>query len=393
MKIKIILALALFLGFAGAFLNMLGWSLNIFAPLFTAPFSFSGLGNGFLLIINRLFFVSEQNQLFIYDMFHISSPQGDWDGNIAGAFVVIFIMLAAVSYAIAASRRKIPAAAAVFAIIAAQVYFGVFPSAFWNVLLFAALAMVFAKERATIRGVVPMAIVLVLVFAGIWAIHPDRSAWLFELSEAMRDWINEPISQSYLEYLQTRGADFDPAEMAYALANVSDNMLAESPITDFAAQFDDIAHGAEIGFINLDASLLPAIIFVISTMLAAAIIRFVPPFIMALKQRKMFDLDDSAVAINNMFAHLLQWLEIAGLERKNAVYSAYCSSLSQIVSQEYSQEYAQMTELWQRAVYSDHASGEAERAIMRKFLEKTKSHVWKNSDIATKLKIKFQYFL
>jgi len=393
MRLKIVLTLALFLGFGGSLLSMLEWRLNTFTMLFTAPLSISGLGNGFLLIFNRLFYVSEQQQLFRYTMFHVSSPQADWGGNIAAALVVIFIVFAIVSFALVICRRKILLIIAILMVIGVQIYFGVFSDAFWNILLLTALALSLVKERLTIRGIIPVLVAVALAAVAVWTVYPDRNPWLHELSEGIRDRFNTPISPYDIANQGMRDAHFDTADLALAVASVGEDTLHDAAIQEYHIETDEVSHGAEAGFFSLDVSLLPAIIFVIMVAFTAIIIRYIPPLLRAAKRQKAFEISDCRIAIDSMFAHLLQWLEIIGLERKNVVYSAYAIQLAEIVSQQYSQEYEDATALWQKAMYSNHVLGETERKIMRRFLDMTKDYIWEKSNIRTKLKIKFYHFL
>ena len=399
MREKHFLALLLFIGLMGSFISMLDWELGLFSSLFAAPFNFSGLRNGFLLIFNRLFAISEQRQLFRYVFFPITSPESDWNGNIAAAFVVIAAIFASLSITLVHMRSKLPAIAAMIVVVGVQVYFGVFPSAIWNIVLFAAFAMILAaghtaNRRVSISGNTTIIAALVMVALVVWVAYPGKNLQLHEFSESIRDRFDtriNPFSVTPFDAYNA-GHEPEPEDIDFRLADVQDETLHEMAMDDYIIEFDERAQGAEIGFVFAD-SLLWAVLFVIALIIIGVLYVLVPPLWRAAKRRRTFDLDDSPTAINNMFVYLLEWLAVCGLERKNVVFSAYAVQLSSLMSPQYSKEYENITVLWQKAVYSSHTPGEAERKHMRAFLDKTTSIVWKQSNIATKIKIKFQYFL
>ncbi|MCL2204844.1 MAG: hypothetical protein FWB88_13015 [Defluviitaleaceae bacterium] len=386
-----VLAPLLFIGLAGSLLSMLAWDATIMAPLFSAPFSPSGLGNGFLLIFNRLFYISEQHQLFRYVMFPISSPQADWGGNIAAAMLVVAAIFAALSAALAVNRRKYGVVALMLAVVGVQVYFGVFPGGLWNIIVFAALALMLAHNIP--RGVATVVIALGLVSAVVWVAYPGQNMRLHAFSESLRDRFDTPLNPFAVAPSGTRDGHFDPHDRALAVAYVQPDTLHEMPAEAYHIAFDDVAHGAEIGFVASQPSLLPAIVLVLSLMAIAALARVVPPFWRAAKRRRAFDTADNPAAIHHMFLYVLEWLDALGLERKNVPFSTYALPLSTLISQQYAREYEAITALWQKTVYSDHPPGAADRERLKAFLNETRDLIWRRANPATKLKIKFYYFL
>ena len=397
---KMILALPLFIGLVGSLFSMLEWGFYRLGALFDVPFGFSGLIDGFLLVFNRLFEISEQRQLFRYVMFYVNSPEGEWEGRIAAALLTISVLFAVLAFFLARVGNKFAVIVVLLAVVFVQVYFGVVPSAGWNIILFASLALMLAQRhdvniRATVFGNTAVILMLLFISAIIWVTYPDRNLWLHEFSESIRDRFDTRINPFAVAPFGTQGFGFvyETENLDFNIVDTREDTLHESPHDIFAAMYDERAYGAEIGLAGPQASLLPAVFIVAAFAVAAFIVRFVPPYLKALKRRKMFSVDDSPIAINNMFIYMLEWLAVYGLERRNVVFSAYASELSGIVSREYSEEYAGMTALWQKAVYSGHAAGEDERRRMMGFLDKTMSIVWKNSGVFTKIKIKLQYFL
>ena len=390
-----ILALILLVGLTGSFISMLEWDLSAIIPLFTDDFSLSGLGDGFLLVFNRLFAISEQHQLFRYVMFPISLPESYWAGNTAIALIFFMLIFAVLSFALTHIRSKAPILTLALTIVAVQVYFGVFPSAMWNIILFSALALIIAnKHNTSFQSNITVVALLALISTTVFIIHPNPGPQLSDLSEAIRDRFDAPINPLEVAHLGTHDAYFQPTpeDRNLNVAGVEDT-LHQSPTEEYFLEFDEIAQGAEIGLTAPPPSLLPAVLLVIALIIVAVLFRFVPPLLKASKRRKAFDVDDSPTAINNMFIYLLEWLAVIGLEHKNVVFSAYTPQLSNLVSQQYSEEYKDITALWQKAMYSNQTPKETERQHMKDFLNKTKNIVWSNANLATKLKIKLHHFL
>lgn len=392
---KNILALALLLGLSGSFISMMEWDLSQIIPLFTYDFSLSGLGDGFLLLFNRLFAISQQHQLFIYTMFPISLPQNYWDGNTALALAAFTLFFALLSFALVYIRNKMPIMLIMLAVVFVQVYFGVFPSALWNIILFTTFALILVdKQNTGLQGNIALVVLIGLVSATIFIANPHPNPQLSHISEALRDRFDTPINPLDIPYLGMHQAYFRPLPEDHHLNPAYvDDPHHNSPTEEYFVELDEVAYGAEIGLLPEAPSLLPALLFVAALIIIAMLFRFAPPLIKASKRRKTFNIEDTSIAINNMFIYLLEWLEIIGLERKNIPFSAYTPQISTLVHQQYSEEYKNATTLWQKAIYSNQIPNENERQHIKEFLDKTIDIVWTKASFATKLKVKFQHFL
>ncbi|MCL2190288.1 MAG: hypothetical protein FWC16_14785 [Defluviitaleaceae bacterium] len=384
---KSLQAIALFTGLLGALLSMLEWTGEIFLSLFSSAVNLAGLGDGFLLIANRLFTISEARQLFRYIMFPVTLPEAYRAGNTALALVIISLILLGISLWAAYTRHKIVALLIMLAAVAVQVYFGVFPSAVWNIILFCALALVLANRR----GNMALCTLVMIITAVIFAVYPQQNLQLHAFSEALRDRFDTRINPfSVAPFTQIQQ---EPEHRALAVTAVQDEALHESPRIAYNVIYEDAAHGAEVGFFTPPDSFLPAILFVVFVALAAMFFYFALPYYKAKKQRTRFDTDAPNIAINNMFLHLHKWLGVMGLQHKNVLFSAYAVPLSSFVSPKYASEYAQMVTIWQQAVYSLTMPSNTDRLHMKAFLTQTQAHVWKNAGLYKKLQIKFNYFL
>jgi len=395
---KWVCATALFVCLLGSFLSMLAWDLTIITALFDAPLGLSGLGNGLLIIFNRLFAISEQQQQYRYVMFHISSPLGDWNGNVAAAFVLVIFIFAVIGYVMVVTRRRWINVTFILIIVGVQAYFGVFAGVLWNIALFSTLAATLTQnigEPIFNRSIAITMMFICVITAVVWVVYPGQNMRLNYFSESIRDRFDTPLNPFAVAPHDTHDANAhrEPDPLDLNVTEVGDDTLHDAATEQYIIEYDDRAQGAEIGLTALEPSLWLAIILVFSFLFLAMAYRLVPPLWKAKKRRRMFKAEAVDVAINQMFIYLFEWLAVLGLERKNNVFSAYATQLETLVSPQYSKEYLRFTALWQKVMYSDHAIGEAERQRTHDFLQTTMDFVWKKSNAVTKLKIKFQYFL
>ncbi|MCL2593382.1 MAG: hypothetical protein FWD82_08480 [Defluviitaleaceae bacterium] len=393
------LAIALFVSLSGSFMSMLRWELGPIVSLFKSGLRFSGILDGFRLIFNRLFVISEQYQAYRYVMFTINSPESAWEQNISMALFVIVIFFAIFSVFLMYIRRKATIFVAIILVTGIQVYFGVFPSAVWNIALFFVFALMFIRKRdrkENFHGYVAIASIFVLVWVTVLAIYPNFNPHLHEFSESFRDLFGERISQSTnaSHNTQSENFEYEPEYLEVSVTDVRSDSLHEASYEDYTVESDERAGGAEVGTVIMQQSvLLPLILLLITAIVIIATIHFAPKLVKAAKRRKMFDKEGCKVAINSMFVYIIDWLVAHGLQRENVVFSIYTEKLSELISLEYSKEYKNIEALWCKAMYSEQEIGEAEKQQVGAFLNKTREIVWKNSSISQKIRIKLHYFL
>ncbi|MCL2527914.1 MAG: hypothetical protein FWE42_05775 [Defluviitaleaceae bacterium] len=386
-----------FAGMLGSFISMLGRDFFRFSALFSGSIRIYGLREGMALIANRLFHVSEQNQAYRYTMFVINAQQSDWNRHVMEALGVISIVLAALCIALVRFKRGIFSIITMVLIACFQIYFGVFPSAAWNTILFTSLAMTLMRDgkRVSLRGSIIVITIAALLAVGIWAIYPGPNPTISEFSENIRDRFDIRISQitGTPIHFQEAGHNTAPEYHHLNIVDVQEDTLHEAPTQDYNTQYDERPQGAEIGALGPVASLVPLLIGIIALLIIIALARHIPRHLKVYKRRKQFETDPYPVAINNMFIYVLEWLSAHGLQQENLVFSAYTTKLAQLVSKEYSHEYENATAIWRKAVYSQHTPSKAERLAMQNFLNKTMNIVWKNASIRAKVRIKLHYFL
>jgi len=396
---KWILALSLFMGLYGSFLSMLNWGPQLLITAIVETFHMTGLMDGFRLVANRLFEVSEQYQAYRYTMFVINLPESALDAHLAAALIIIAALNGILCVLLVHTRLKALVVAAVLVVAAFQVYFGVFPGAAWNIALFAtfALMLVFRRDgRANLRSYVVFITSIALVTAMVWLIYPNENPGLHSFSESLRD--RFALQTTRLAGpppdVQGGGFEYEPENLVFNVVDVREDTLHQSPLDDYHIEHDERVGGGVVGAAIPQTSLIALFILTLVILAIAAVaIYFAPPLMKAAKRRKRFNTDDCSTAINHMFVYLIEWLTVYGLERENVVFSAYAAQINQLVSQEYSNEYEGMATLWRKAVYSNHKQSEAERKLMSDFMNKTMSIVWRNSNWMTRLRIKLQHFL
>ena len=410
--LRCLLAVAVFAGLMGSFFSMLEWGLGHIGALSLGGLSAAGFADGFRLVLNRLFTISEQQQAYRYVMFTIQSPQAGWDGYIAAALVAIAVVFAGASVALVYFRSKIFAVATAVLAVGTQIYFGVFPAAAWHIILFTALALTFAygreakrhdayargrvaKKHVTHAGVIAVIIAVILTSVVVRTTYSGASPAITELSESIRDRFDIRISQitGTPIYVYTAGYAANPDNRDLNVVEVQDEGQHDSTLQDYDMLHDERAVGAEIGALSPLPSLVPLLLAIIAILVIIAVARYLPKYVNVYKRRKMFDTDAPRAAINNMFIHILEWLFVYGMKRENIVFSAYAPQLKGLISSQYAQEYENTVSIWRKAVYSHHTPGEAERAQIKEFMCITMDIVWKNSGMTDKMRIKFKYFL
>jgi len=360
-------------------------------PLFGTSFSIS---EGIFLIFNRIFMLSEERQMYRYIMFAVGSPGYTWGASIAAALIVISVLFALVSLNLALARRRVLLVVLLALVVGTQVYFGVFASPFWNIFLFSVFGLLLARG-ANFKAAAYIGGAVLLVSAAVFIIFPGQNPQLHEFSESLRDRFGSRINPFAVEPFTVQGSDAQTeAEQQHLnVIHVQEDTLHYAGHYEYAPHYEDVAQGTDIGLAVPQASLLPAVIFVLVLLAAALAWRYIPPLMRAARRRQLFSQSDSSAAIDCMFVYMLDWLGVHGLKRGNVVFTAYAPQLGELVSPQYSDEYMDAAVLWQRAVYSAHTPGEAERQHMKAFLDKTADIVWKSASLRTKLKIKLHYFL
>jgi len=370
---------------------MLEWrTFDIGAP----TLSFNGLAEGYRLVFNRLFSISEERQLYAYVMFDITAPEAALPGYIGIALMTLAIFFALFCVGLTYIRSNIPLVITMVIVVAMQVYFGVFPNFAPSVLLFATFALILVyRPGMDVRGGVAIIGLTAIVAAAVWLVYPGQNPQLLTFSEAIRDRLSTRVAYVYAQDAYTEMHGHTLEHRTLHVAYVQDEYLHEAQRVDYYVDHDNRALGANIGFAMPQPSLWPVILAVMALGVIAAIAKAVPPLVKGARRRRMFAMAENAAAIDYMFAYALEWLTAYGLKQRNIVYSAYSPDVAVLISPDYAAEYDSAVTIWHQAVYSNHIIDEATWQQMKAFVDKTSTYIWQNSNISARLRLKFNHCL
>ena len=392
-KLTLITANALICALISAFICVAVYIMTAISPKIWPDV----ITNGFPLLFNQLFAVSEAHQAYSYNMFNIGVPLDSHGRYMTAAFLLSTVLLAALSALTASARNKTFAVLLIALIIFTQIYFGVFPTSGWNIFLcLIAMFILACKDRFTL-SVAPhsgilLLVALSLIFAVIYGSFPNPDPALSELSEHIRDQfdrqVEQPSAQAERQFSGPRQSERE--NISLNAAKVSDDPYRQAGLNEFSVDYEERFQGAEIGEADPGIPPIMYLLGIIMLMLLYAAMRFAFNSRKAAKRRANFALSDCAAAINHMFLYIIEWLKAYGLNEDNTVYSAYAESVSLLISPECAKRYSVTVSLWQESVYSDHFMSPEQREQVRVFLDEIKAVVWKNSSLISKIRIKFK---
>ena len=358
------------------------------------------LADGFWLLANRLFALSEQNQAYAYDMLNIVAPEELHRMYMLASFLPVSAAISLMGTLTVLSGKKLPTLLIVLAMVFVQVYFGVFPAAGWCLYLCFALALTAACGRhiPAIEAVclgIALCVLFLVVSGAVFAFAEGTNSKLSELSERIRDQFEEQIEQPIALAISERDniLENERQDMALNVDKVTDNPYQKAERKDFTIVYEERFEGAEIGWAPPQNSALLYILAIFGLIFAVAAVWLGFNLIKAARRRAGFRLTDSAAAIHNIFMYTLDWLRAHGLNTDSTVFSMYAEPVGTLISPEYSAKYMSAVGLWQEAVFSEHSLSEAQRTEARRFMEITKEVVWKRSNFADKARIKLKLFL
>lgn len=368
------------------------FGLGLIAAIIIWPQS---IGDGFRLLMNQLFTVSETRQAYKYDMFTVTASSEFYHRYVLLAFLVATVVLAAISALIAGLRKKVPIILIALGVIMAQSYFGVFPSPAWTIYLYLVFALCAAcGEHVGVAEVLGhgLTLLLILVFVTgiIWVIWPGVDEGLYAFSEHVRDEFDEQIEQPITQIVSKENipSPDQTEDMNLNVQDVTDDPYAQANNNEFDIEHETETKGAEVA--KTDPPIPYNLIFSL-LILVIVIVWFGWHEIKAVKRRASFRNPNCAEAINSIFLYIMDWLKAYGLHGNRVLYSMYAEPLDAMISPEYAAKYGDIVSVWQEAVYSDHTMEEEKRTQTWNFLKSTKEIVWKRSGLLGKLKIKLKF--
>jgi len=354
---RIAAAILLFAATLGALGNMLGFA----APLLT--FSFGNTGNGILLLCNRLFAASERKQLYLYTMFTVNLAEHMHEAAMGAACAVFALASAGMCLLLAWKRRVWLLGLIAAAIAGVQVYFGVFPSAMWNLALFGALELLALPQGKT-TAVLSLLTAMALTAGLSLAFYPGPNAALYNSAEAVRDFFGETVENPAAAALQE-------AEIQRQAQRHKEEWRTEAVRADGAAgqglrlEHEDAFAGAQAGSMTPRASWIA---LVTALVLAALLVFWLAMTLRKAAQRRALLVSpDASEAIRRQFALCMDCLALRGLHLRNAVYATYTDEIESLFSPALAAAYQDAAALWRECVYGGHTMTEAHRAQMERF--------------------------
>jgi hypothetical protein len=314
--------------------------------------------DGFKLICNNLFSVSEKYQLYKYDMFEVSTSET----AVNTAYLCITVILSMLCSITAVYRNFVLLAIGFVFVIEVQIYFGVFPSAVWNVIYFVALVVSILgdikKEYITL-AVTFIVICLVCVF------FTNDSPELHNFSEQIRDMFDEKLENPIPDEI-THNDNFDEQISHEQFRKDDSNNIDYSNANEFHTNIEQDQSGAEVGLTEPSPN--------INWLLIILLIPLVILIILICKKISLtvkFSSSDYRKAINSMFMYLMKLYERRGLIPENTLYSNYSEQIEKIIP-DYTAAYSEIVELWEEAIYSNHTITVEHRDKMRELLSHTR---------------------
>ena len=349
-------AVLLFLVGMGSLMNMLGFA----AP--PLAFSFENVGDGVLLLCNRLFAASEQRQLYVYDMFTVHLAENAREAAMGAAFVLAAVLWAVLCVVLTWTRRKWPVALCAAVAVGVQVYFGVFPDAVWNVALFGAFTLLLLPRGKAMAAACLLTAAVLTAGLGA-AAFPGPSAPLYNSSEAVRDWFGKTVENPAAQAVRQ-------AEVQRQAQKREEERRTEAVRADGAdgqalqLKREDAFAGAQAGSVSPRAPwIAPVTVIVLAVLLAVWIALALRK---AARRRALLHAPDAHIAIEKQFALCMECLAVRGLPLRNTVYAAYAGEVAARFPG-LAEAFPAAAALWRECVYSGHEMTVAHREQMLAF--------------------------
>ena len=376
----------LFVALLNAFGSMLG-----LRGLPTAV-DFVHVGDGLRLLCNRLFAASEGRQLYIYDKFAVDIAESAYAGAFGAAYALFAFGCAGLCTAVVWTRSRVMVAVVAMLTMGVQVYFGVFPAAVWNVVLFAALALLVLMAGKTTGRIhvaaIVAAVAIAVVCASSIALYPGANRTLYTTSETLRDLFDEkvesPAAAALRQLTEQRQAQKIEEERRAEGAGDADEAK------DIRRETEEDFAGAEAG----QVSPRPSWIALLTAVVLAVLLLFWVwhTWRKAAKRRAMLCAEDCAAAIQSMFALCMDCLAVCGLQVRNVVPAAYEETLAAMFSPAYAAQFGAAAALWRAAVYGGRVMSEVQRGRMQMFLDATMAETKKKGTWPMRVKLAFVRF-
>ena len=341
---------------------------------------------GALFLCNMLFDISEAANSYVYDYFAVSDT-----ANPAVAAVLVGIITASVC-CIAVLRKSRAIALIIMILIAGmEIYFGIVPSVFINVLLFAVPSL-FLLRGTDLRICAVYFAVFFALSLFVSVAFPGVNTQLEAASENVRDHMDR-VEQMIIGVHRVQ----QPNEIQKARHENRLNRQEMNENEEESQNYRSYRYQQELEqeISKPETSDYIRNIFLLLLTVVLLLTPFVPFIVfdsrrrIALKRRATFQSDDCSEAIRAMFMHMIAYLEGGGLTIGNKQFSDFEADVAALLPSSYVESYASAVALWQEAAYSDHIMTVEQRQAMCEVLAQTEDIVYNDSDRKTKFKLKY----
>ena len=342
---------------------------------------------------NALFSASEAVNRYVY--MPVALPP-DADAAACGAAFGYWLALAAASVAGAISGSGsawCPFLAAAVTV-AVQVYFGVVPAVWAQLLLFGCLGAMAVRRMtpgASWRDAAAAAAVLLMVGLAVGLLLPGVHPALEARSERLRDWLSTQWpGGATVSSLEERSMNLLRQEslLTQQAAGALPDDAQEARGYERRQVFRrDISAPRTVDYVKIVLLLLLVVAVLVGPFL---------PFLWLDRQKRRaaalragFASDNPAGAITAMFRHIARCLVACGAKPDSRGFAALWGQEMPGLTQEYWADYRAGVLLWQEAAYSGHAMNEAQREQMAALLHRTEQLVYGAAD--RRLRFRLQY--
>ena len=335
------------------------------------------------LLANLLFEASEAVNAYTYERYIVAPNTGM--GLAAGLFTLSLLSL----YGLAVfSKRHLTALLLAIGLAAAEVYYGLTPRAWINLLLFGILAAAFLWDKRSPALILSYAACILLIAGLVSAALPGVNAKLEARSETWRDRLSSTAQTAYAPESPQSAPDTGGARHENRLdiedGNVQDNGQTYEIRTEYEQRI------ARPPFINWLSILL-----VLLLILLILTLPFLPFFLAgkrrkkALDRRRAFGSEDDAEAIRAMFTHCVAYIESRFGSEENCDYAKVPATAGDRLPGEYLEDYASAAQLFEEAAYSGRDPGAEKRRTMSAFLDETEELLYDRADRKSRLRMKY----
>ena len=326
------------------------------------------IGPGFAYIMDEFYDVAEEAQAYIYDRFSGGDEASNADCYIA--MIWLSSLMGMLMAAIPAHLRRIAGMVLTAAVVLALAYYGIEPD--WWCIGAMVLALLLTLSKDNLLASLPLLLAVIILFGATTLIDPGESYTLSRMDENVRDRI--AFHSALIESSTPETPDLSNAD---SLTKQDTSESESSPFTGENASYYWIGLGVAI------LALLGAAAYFI---------------IMNYKRRQAIvrrglDSKDPREAVTAMFPYTVRWLKAAGLETREAPFSAMTDDIRRVYDGGYASRFNKMYSLWREAAYSDHDISENDRAAMDRFTKDTITVVSDKLKTGQKLRMRFKHAL